>query len=283
VLPLSLGDRVVGALDLTSYDPAGFSESDQNVLQMLADQLTVAIENARAYGREREVIDEMREVDRLRGQFLARMSHQLATYLNTIIGFSQVMLKGLDGTLTELQVKDLEAIRYSGAQLSQLLDDILELASVEVGAIELHYEPVDLADLLNNLREALDSTLINPRLSLDVQAEPGLPTIEADAGRLGQVLSNLVVTATEISREGVITLRVTNLGERVQFIVRAPVVWDGIENDQDISLALSRRLVELHGGRLRIERAAEESTLFCFTLPTIRPSPEPSPALEPEL
>ena len=105
VLPLALSSKVIGALDLTSFDPVSFSESDQSVLQALADQLTVAIENARTYGQEHTIVDEMREADRLRGQFLTRMSHQLATYLNTIIGFSKVMLKGIDGPLTELQIK----------------------------------------------------------------------------------------------------------------------------------------------------------------------------------
>jgi len=267
VLPLALGTKVVGALDLTSFDQAGFSESDQSVLQALADQLTVAIENARTYGQEHTTIDEMREADRLRGQFLTRMSHQLATYLNTIIGFSKVMLKGIDGPLTELQVKDLLAIQHSGQQLLQLHNDILDLANLEVGSIEMHFVPVDLNGLIDELRAALRSVLINPQLSLEIRAEPDLPVIMADAERLRQVLINLVVTAAEISSEGIIELHVEqHIDEQTQFLISAPVIWDGMEGDHGINLALSRRLVELHNGRLRVEQRPG-STVFSFTLP----------------
>jgi len=266
VLPLALGSRAIGALDLTSRDPGGFSESDQGVLQTLADQLSVAIENARTYSEEHEAADEMREIDRLRGQFLMRMSHQLATYLNTIIGFPQLMLKGLDGPLTELQARDLTAIRHSGQQLGRLLDDTLELASLEVGAVELDCKPVDLSNLADELRTTLASALVNPQLRLQVQAEPNLPVVMADAVRLRQVLTNLVITAAEMSREGVIILRLAQVDSLVEFNVSAPTMGEHVESNQGISLALSRHLVELHGGRLRVEQR-EGATVFSFALP----------------
>ncbi len=267
VLPLARGAKAIGALDVVSRDPAGFGASDQEALQTLADQLSVAIENARAYSQERETANEMREIDRLRGQFLMRMSHQLATYLNTIIGFSRLMLKGLDGPVTEAQAKDLTAIRHSGQQLSRLLDDILELANLEVGTVEMERTPVDLADLVSDLQMTLSSALVNPQLHLDVRTESAPPTIMADANRLRQVLSNLVVTAAEMSHEGTIDLHVAAHGpDRAQFTIRAPIVRDDIEGNHGVSLALSRRLVELHGGRLRVEHH-EGSTLFEFILP----------------
>jgi signal transduction histidine kinase/HAMP domain-containing protein len=267
VLPLARGAKAIGALDLVSRDPTGFEVSDQEALQTLADQLSVAIENARAYSQERETANEMREIDRLRGQFLTRMSHQLATYLNTIIGFSRLMLKGLDGPVTEAQTKDLTAIRHSGQQLSRLLDDILELADLEVGAVVIERAPVKLADLASDLQTTLSSVLINPQLRLDVQAESAPPVIMADANRLRQVLSNLVVTAAEMCHEGTIALRVEAHGpDQAQFTLRAPIARDDIEGTHGVSLALSRQLVELHGGRLRVEQS-EDSTLFEFILP----------------
>lgn len=266
VLPLALGVKTIGALDLTSRDPGGFSDSDQSVLRTLADQLSVAIENARAYSQERAAADEMREIDRLRGQFLARMSHQLATYLNTIIGFPQLMLKGLDGPLTELQTRDLTAIRHSGQQLSRLLDDTLELASLEVGAVELDCELVDLPSLVEELRTALASALVNPQLRLEAQTAPDLPALRADARRLRQVLTNLVITAAEMSHDGVIGLCVTGRDDAVEFSVSAPTVWEHVQDNHGISLALSRHLIELHGGRLRIEQR-EGATVLSFALP----------------
>jgi len=274
VLPLARGNKAIGALDLVSRDPAGFGVSDQEALQTLADQLSVAIENARAYGQERETANEMREIDRLRGQFLMRMSHQLATYLNTIIGFSRLMLKGLDGPVTDAQAKDLTTIQRSGQRLSHLLDDILELANLEVGAVEMEYAPVNLADLASDLQTTLSSVLVNPQVQLDVLVESAPPVIMADANRLRQVLTNLVVTAAEMSHEGTIVLRAEALGlDQVQFSVRAPITRDDIEGNHGVSLALSRRLVELHGGHLQIEQH-EGVTLFEFILPVGELTPE---------
>jgi len=267
VLPLARGAKAIGALDVVSRDPAGFGTSDQDALQTLADQLSVAIENARAYGQEREAANEMREIDRLRGQFLMRMSHQLATYLNTIIGFSRLMLKGLDGPVTDAQAKDLTAIRHSGQQLLRLLDDILELANLEVGTVEMECTPVNLADLASDLQTTLSSVLVNPQLRLDVLVESAPPVIMADANRLRQVLTNLVVTAAEMSHEGTIVLRMEALGlDQAQFTIRAPITQDDIEGNHGVSLALSRRLVELHGGHLQVEQH-EGATLFEFILP----------------
>ncbi len=266
VLPLALGSRTLGALDLTSRDPNGFVESDQSVLQTLAGQLSVAIENARTYGQEHEAADEMREIDRLRGQFLMRMSHQLATYLNSILGFSQVMLKGLDGPLNETQTKDLTAIRHSGQQLSQLLNDILELANLEVGSVELQRAPAEMAGLLNGLQATLVSALVNPQLRLQMHIEPDLPAMMIDADRLRQVLTNLVITAAEMSREGVIIVSVARKAGQVEFDIIAPSVGVSANGHGGISIALSRRLVELHGGRLQTEQHAG-STRFRFTLP----------------
>ena len=267
VLPLALGNRTIGALDLTSRDPNGFVESDRSVLQTLAGQLSVAIENARTYSQEHEAADEMREIDRLRGQFLMRMSHQLATYLNTILGFSQLMLKGLDGPLNETQTKDLTAIRHSGHQLSQLLNDILELANLEVGSVKLQYRLVDMANLLDGLQTTLASALVNPQLRLQVQVEPELPPMRVDVDRLRQVLTNLVITASEMSHEGVINLSVARQAEQVEFSIIAPILSTSVHDRGGISVALSRRLVELHGGRLQTEQH-DGSTRFWFTLPT---------------
>jgi signal transduction histidine kinase len=267
-LPLALGSKVIGALDLSSYDPLGFTESEQSVLQTLADQLSVAIENARAYGREHEAADEMREVDRLRGKFFAHMSHQLATYLNTIIGFSQLLLKKVEGPLTELQTKDLTMIYQSGQQLSRLLDDIHELANLEVGIIEMNYSLVDLTRLITDLQTTLMSTLNNPQLDLDMQAGPELPLVMADSERLQQVISNLTLTAAEMAPQGVITLRAVQMNGHIQFVISVPALLKDVSQNSNrgISLALSRRLVELHGGRLRVEQL-EGLTMFSFTLP----------------
>jgi signal transduction histidine kinase/HAMP domain-containing protein len=291
VLPMAIGAKTIGALDLITRDAAGFNESDQSVLQTLADQMSVAIENARAYSLEHEAADEMREIDRLRGQFLMRMSHQLATYLNTILGFSKLMLKGVDGPLNDMQTKDMTAIRRSSQQLKQLLDDILELANLEVGEVELERAPVHVPELIEGLRNSLQSLLVNPQLRLEMQVEPDCPDITADANRLRQVLINLVMTASEMSREGAIRLCAARKADQVTFRVESPalgttalgttalgttalstaasapdLVAGAGATPHAISLALSRRLIDLHGGQLRMDQNRGQ-TIVSFSLP----------------
>jgi len=108
---------MVGVIDLQSKETEGFKQDDIGVLLALADQVAVAIDNARSYELAQQAITEMRELDRLKSQFLANMSHELRTPLNSIIGFSRVIIKGIDGPVTDLQEQDLSAIYNSGQHL----------------------------------------------------------------------------------------------------------------------------------------------------------------------
>jgi signal transduction histidine kinase len=177
------------------------------------------------------------------------------------------MLKGIEGPLTELQAKDLAIIRQNGQQLSQLLNDIHELANLEVGTIELNKTSVDIAYLIQDMESNLSLTMHALPLRVDLQTEPALPVILADADRLRQVLTNLIITATGISPGETITLNAKHLDEQVHFVVSAPAARETAESHSDIHLALSRRLIELHGGRLRVAEHANGDMVFAFSLP----------------
>ena len=116
-IPLHVGVRIIGALDIQSQVVDSFTPDDLSVLQILADQIAIAIDNARSYELSQQAIKEMREVDRMKSMFLANMSHELRTPLNSIIGFSRVILKGIDGPTSDLQQQDLTAIYNSGQHL----------------------------------------------------------------------------------------------------------------------------------------------------------------------
>src|SRR3989304_6304797 len=132
------------------------------------------------------------------------------------------MLRGVDGPLNETQTKDLTAIRQSSQELAQLLQDILELANLELGTLELHHAPVEIGGLMEGLRVSLASLMVNPQVRLEVQVEPGLPKIMADADRLRQVLTNLAMTASEMIHEGVVTVQAVRRANQVLFQVAAP-------------------------------------------------------------
>jgi signal transduction histidine kinase len=117
--PRHLGNQVLGVLDIHSKSANLFSEDEINVLQILADQIAVAVNNARLYQEQFEAADRLRELDHLKSQFLANMSHELRTPLNAIIGFSRIILQGIDGPITDIQREDLSAIHASGQNLSR--------------------------------------------------------------------------------------------------------------------------------------------------------------------
>ncbi|HEC34018.1 MAG TPA: GAF domain-containing protein, partial [Chloroflexi bacterium] len=145
-VPLVSRDQVLGVLSLCQVEgqPAPAAD-DVAFAEILAANLSVTLENARLFQEAVRTAERLTEVDRLKSQFLANMSHELRTPLNSIIGFSRVILKGIDGPLTDLQRQDLEAIYNSGQHLLGLINDILDISKIEAGRMELSFEQMDLA------------------------------------------------------------------------------------------------------------------------------------------
>ena len=130
---------------------AAFGPDDIAVLSLVADQLAIAIENARLYEDQLATAEKLREVDRLKTQFMANMSHELRTPLNSIIGFSRVILKGIDGPVTDLQKQDLTAIYNSGQLLLKLINDILDISKISAGKMELAFAETCLNDIVDGV------------------------------------------------------------------------------------------------------------------------------------
>ena len=214
-IPLHVGSRTIGALDIQSTTPNAFSDDDVAVLQTLADQIAIAIDNARSYELSMQAVKEMREADRLKSQFLANMSHELRTPLNSIIGFSRVILKGIDGPTTDLQQQDLLAIHNSGQHLLTLINDILDLSRIEAGKMELTFDEVNLTELIASVMSTANGLVKDKPISLHRDLPADLPTVRADAMRIRQVLLNLLSNAAKFTDEGSITLKASVTGEPV--------------------------------------------------------------------
>ncbi|HSQ40094.1 MAG TPA: PAS domain S-box protein, partial [Anaerolineales bacterium] len=205
-IPLRVGTRTIGVLDIQSTSPNAFSEDDIAVLQILADQVAIAIDNARSSELSMQAVKEMREADRLKSQFLANMSHELRTPLNSIIGFSRVILKGIDGAITDLQQQDLLAIHNSGQHLLGLINDILDLSRIEAGKMELTFDEVNLPDLITSVISTVGWMVMDKHITLDLNLPANLPSVRADVLRIRQVLINLLSTAAKFTDEGTITV-----------------------------------------------------------------------------
>ncbi len=207
-IPLRIGNRIIGVIHIQAVRKDVFTEDEISVLQTLADQVAVAIDNARSFELSQQAVMEMREIDRLKSQFLANMSHELRTPLNSIIGFSRVILKGIDGPVTELQQQDLTAIYNSGQHLLGLINDVLDLAKIEAGKMELAFDEVNMADVTSSVMSTMSGLVKDRPVQLKRIVEPNLPTVRADAIRIRQVMINLLSNASKFTDEGDILVEV---------------------------------------------------------------------------
>jgi PAS domain S-box-containing protein len=291
-IPLKIGDRVVGAIDLQSEETGAFKPEDMSVLEILADQVAVALENARSYNLAQKAMEDLRETDRIKSQFLANMSHELRTPLNSIIGFSRVILKGIDGPINEQQQQDLSAIYNSGQHLLGLINDILDLSKIDAGKMELAFDEVNMGDTIHSVMSTATGLVKDKPIRLQEQVEASLPPVRADSMRLRQILLNLISNAAKFTEEGAIivsaNLHTNSLGKQ-EVMVSVTDSGPGIApEDQDklfkpfsqvdasptrktggtgLGLSISHRLVELHGGRIGVHSTVGKGSTFYFTVP----------------
>ncbi len=290
-IPLRIGQRVIGVLKLQAYHGDEFSEDDLSALQSLADQISVAIQNAQTYAVEKGTVDRLRRLDQMRTQSLSNMSRELATSLNSIIGFSRLILKGVDGPLTDQQRSDVGVINRSGQHLLGLLDDILELIDLESGSHPLRQTWVELEQIVANVIDKATPLAENKSIALRFECSAGLPRLQADGERLCLVLSHLLYNAIEAAQSNEVTvgacLARNGRDEIVVSVSSGPdTPWtrcdgnveqslygfsDGdmaLENsDSSIKMILSKRIIELHGGHLWVGGGQSQPAAFAFTLP----------------
>jgi len=300
-LPLRFGAEVLGVLDLESALPSGFTPDDLQVMQTLADQIAVAIHNALLYAAEaeaRRAADAFRaeaeDANRLKSQFLANMSHELRTPLNSIINFAYVLTLGTEGELTPEQADLLNRIGDAGRHLLGLINDILDLAKIESGRLELYLEAVDLHDVLAGVLSTATGLVRNRPIELHRDIPDDLPPVRADRTRVRQVLLNLISNAAKFTERGHISVRAwadaewvtlavedTGIGIAPEDIPRAFTEFvqiDGQLNRQaggtGLGLPICKRFVEMHGGRIWAESTPGHGSTFYFTLPCLPPPGE---------
>jgi len=307
-IPLILRGQVIGAMDFYETDQSRrWSSDDIALVESVADQVALAVENARAYAELQKTAEKLKELDRLKSQFLANMSHELRTPLNSIIGFSRVILKGVDGPLTDLQRTDLQAVYDSGQHLLSLINNILDISKIQAGRMEISIEDVDLHDIIKSVMSTAIALVKDKPIELQQSIAPDLPILRGDARRISQVLLNLVGNATNFTESGFI--RVEAKATPTEVIISVADSGVGIHPDQQqrifepftqidgsstrraggtgLGLSISKSFVEMHGGHIWVESTLGEGSTFYVTLPVQAPpqaleeasqeQPEPEP------
>ncbi len=290
-VPMIVGDQVLGVFDVQADRVDYFSAEDANIFTTLAAQIAVALQNARLYVEQAATVTQLRELDKLKSSFLANMSHELRTPLNSILGFTDVILEGLDGSLTEHMDNDLRLIQKNGQHLLHLINDVLDMAKIESGRMNLNPETFKVHEVIDEVVSITSTLASEKNLSLFLESHSdGNVQIYADRTRLRQVMINLVNNSIKFTDRGNVALCVAPMeGARVLITVKDTGI--GVPPDKleaifqeftqvdssttrktggtGLGLPISRRLVEMHGGRLWAESTgvSGEGSAFFVELP----------------
>jgi signal transduction histidine kinase len=286
--PLMREGTAIGAIVVRRIEVRPFNEKNMALVQTFANQAVIAIENVRLF---HEIQDKSRQLEiagKHKSEFLANMSHELRTPLNAIIGFSEVLLERMFGEMNEKQEDYLKDIHSSGQHLLSLINDILDLAKVEAGRMELNLATFDLPTAIGNALTLIRERALRHSIALAAEIDPQLGELNADERKLKQILLNLLSNAVKFTPEGGrITVGARRLGDMVEIAVTDTGIGIAPEDQAAVfeefkqvgtdytrkaegtglGLALTRKFVELHGGAMRLESEPGKGSTFAFTLP----------------
>lgn len=293
--------KVVGVLNYYSHEVGFFTENMVPLLQSFANQAAVKLENVRiVQGLEEKVHERTAAIEaamksallanKAKSEFLANMSHELRTPLNAILGFSRLFLNGTVGSLTETQLDYINDINESGSHLLHLINEILDIAKVESG--KMAYDPCDfsLGDLLTGSLMMVREKAMKHNITIETNIADDLGEITADEIKIKQVVYNLFSNAIKFTPDGgAIGIKAARGEEEVMVEVwdtgigiaaedmnklfkpfsQIETVWTKKYQGTGLGLILSKKLIDLHGGKITVESEPGQGSRFSFTLPVI--------------
>lgn len=256
---------------------------------IVAESIMLAVKFSREHRMVAELSEKLKALDRLKDEFLANTSHELRTPLNGIIGIAESLMDGATGTLPEKTRRNLGLIVSSGKRLYSLINDILDFSKLRHNDIELRKTPVDMRQLVSVVITVMKTSMPPRDLDLRNEIPENTPLVEGDENRLLQILYNLVGNAVKFTDSGYVKISSAVHGNSMEISVEDTGV--GIESDRleaiftlfeqadgsvsreyggtGLGLPITRNLVELHGGTIRVESRPGKGSRFTFTLPGV--------------
>jgi signal transduction histidine kinase len=252
------------------------------------------------YAELDEKAEHLRRADEMKSRFLSHMSHEFRTPLNSILAISRLLQDRTDGDLTGEQEKQVGFIRRAAQELTEMVNDLLDLAKVEAGKTEVHVAPLDVAKLLGTLRGLMRPLATSDAVRLVFEEPPAdLGPVKSDEAKVAQVLRNFISNALKFTEHGEVRIRVSREGGEVVFSVTDTGIGIAREDHEKVfqefaqvesplqrrvkgtglGLALSRKLAELLGGRITMDSAPGRGSTFALHLPApvARPASAPAP------
>jgi signal transduction histidine kinase len=294
ILAVPMGaENVTRGIVLFRRSPGNFDDRVVSLLTTLANQSKVAIENARLFEEIADKSQQLEVANRHKSEFLANMSHELRTPLNAVIGFSEVLLERMFGEVNEKQAEYLQDILSSGRHLLSLINDILDLSKIEAGRMELELVTFDLPMAVANALTLVQERASRHGVTLDLSVEKALGPFVADERKFKQILLNLLSNAVKFTPEGGrISVKAMPADGSVEISVTDTGIGIAAEDQEAIfeefrqvgtdharkregtglGLTLTRKFVEMHGGKIWVKSEVGKGSTFTFTLP-VRPWP----------
>ena len=288
VVPISGENLPVGVILMTKVLMEPFSEKQVALITTFSDQAGIAIENVRLFNEIQEKSRELEVASRHKSEFLANMSHELRTPLNVIIGFSEVLQERMFGDVNEKQAEYLEDIHSSGVHLLSLINDILDLSKIEAGRMELELSCFDLGEALQNALTLIRERASRHGIVLALELSSNIGDFVADQRKFKQIMLNLLSNAVKFTPQGgkifvrancdngYIEIDVSDNGvgiadkdQKIIFEEFRQVGMDRLKKGEGtgLGLALTKKLVELHGGIISVKSEVGKGSTFTFTLP----------------
>jgi signal transduction histidine kinase/HAMP domain-containing protein len=295
-VPLMREETVVGALIVGRKGPGQYPKEIVGLLQTYATQSVLAIQNARLFRDIKEqrhqlefANERLKELDKLKSAFLSNVSHELRTPLAAVKSLIVNMLDGVTGALNDKQVRYVTGIKESTERLTRLINDLLDLSVIEKGRTELKPAHFSLNKLLDEVADNLRPTAEDKLIRLDASRADETVTVWADRDKIAQVLTNLIGNAVKFtSSQGRVNISVHKNGAAWAEVSVADT-GPGIAPDEankifdefyqvrqldkkkslgvGLGLAISRKLVEMHGGKIWVESVVGKGSIFSFTVP----------------
>ena len=290
-VPLLREDRVIGALVIRRRKAGEFSTSTLTLLQTLASQSVLAIENARLFKEVRAKSEQLEIASRLKSQFLANMSHELRTPLNAIIGVTEMLQEDARDLKRDDEFEPLDRVLRAARHLLALINDILDLSKIEAGKMEIHIESFAVAPLIDDVVHTINALTARNGNRIVVNCDPNIGTMRSDQTRIRQALLNLASNADKFTERGTVTIEARRtiggardwvtmsvadtgigltpeqVGRLFQDFVQADATTTRKYGGTGLGLAISRRFCQMLGGDITVQSEPGHGSTFTIRLP----------------